>query len=210
VLMLMFIGVQAVLANRRVGDQAQDKQVLRRKWRQLAFGFGTVAILAVLAIVFVPRLGLGGNSANGGQVEATTCEVQPFRKDEAARLVEEGAVIAYHRLAGPNCIDEMYAIYPDGRIWKDDGENAVETTVSPAEVETLLTTITENYGWYTNEIRDTYHTPCRQCFAHYVIIADEGQEKGATAVDGGVDMPPNYSFTLAVIRAMLPENDDTP
>ncbi len=202
VLMLTFIGVQAVLANRKLGDKVLDAQALRRRRQRLAFGFGAAAILIVLAFVFLPKLGIG---SNGDQAETTVCEIKPFRTDEAMRLIEEGAVIAYNRLAGPTCIDEMYAIYPDGRVLKNDGVNIVEKKISPAEVENLLKTITDDYGWYTNEIRDTYHVPCRQCFAHYVIVADEGREKGATAVDGGVNMPPGYGFTLAVIRAVLPE-----
>jgi simple sugar transport system permease protein len=202
VLMLVFIGVQAVLANRKIGDKALDARAVRRRRQKLAFGFGAAAVLVLLAIAVVP--GLRGNSYNG-QGETTACELEPFRKDEAARLIAEGAVIAYHRLAGPACINEMYVIYPDGRIQKDDGINTTETKIAPTEVENLLKTITEDYGWYTNEIRDTYHVPCRQCFAHYVIVAYEGQEKGVTAVDGGVNMPPGYGFTLAVIRAVLPD-----
>ncbi len=200
-LMLIFIGVQAVLANRKVGDKVLDAQALRRRRLRLAFGVGGAVVLAILAIVFVPKLGLGPNAQ---QTETPACEIKPFRKEEAARLIAEGAVIAYNRLAGPTCIDEIYAIYPDGRVWKNDGENTVEKEISSTEVESLLKTITEDYGWYTNEIRDTYHVPCRQCYAHYVIVADDGREKGATAVDGGVNMPPGYGFTLAVIRAVLP------
>jgi hypothetical protein len=206
--MLVFIGVQAVLSNRQVDDQVLDMQAVRRKRQRLALGFGAVVILVVLAIVFMPKFGsiLAGNKPT----ETTECEVKPFRKEDAARLVQDGAVIAYHRLAGPDCIDEMYAIYPDGRILVDNGENKIETMVPPADVENVLTTISQEYGWFTNEIRDTYHVPCRQCFAHYVIIARDGQEKGVTAVDGGVNMPPGYGVTLAVIRSLLPENDPVP
>lgn len=202
VLMLTFIGVQAVLANRKLDEKTLDAQALRRRRQRLAVGFGAAAILVVLAFVFLPKLGIGSNS---NQAETTVCEIKPFRTDEAAQLIKEGAVIAYNRLAGPKCIDEMYAIYPDGRVLKNDGVNVVEKKITPAEVDSLLKTIIDDYGWYTNEIRDTYHVPCRQCFAHYVIVADEGREKGATAVDGGVNMPPGYGFTLAVIRAVLPE-----
>ena len=49
------------------------------------------------------------------------CKLQPFRQDQAASLVEEGAVIAFERNGGANCIDELYAIYPDGRIAGDNG-----------------------------------------------------------------------------------------
>ncbi len=204
VLMLAFIGVQAVLANRQVDDKVPDTKTVRSRRQRLAFGLGAVGVLIVLAIVFVPNW-------TGNESTATAeCEVKPFRQDDAAGLIKDGAVIAYHRLAGPNCIDAMYAIYPDGRVLASNGEHKVEATVTPADVEYLLTTISQEYGWFTNEIRDTYHVPCRQCFAHYVIVAHDGQEKGVTAVDGGVDMPPGYGLTLAVIRALLPENSPVP
>jgi hypothetical protein len=86
----------------------------------------------------------------------------------------------------------------------DNGETQVEVQKDPTEVANLLTTISDNYGWYGNEIRDTYHNPCRQCYAHYVIVAHDGQVKGVTAVDGGVNMPPGYGYSLAVIRNLLP------
>jgi hypothetical protein len=119
--------------------------------------------------------------------------------------VEDGAVIAYHRLAGPQCIDEMYAIYPDGRVVAENQATELESQVTPADVAQLLGTITESYDWFGNEIRDSYHVPCRQCFAHYVLVSDDGRQKGVTAADGGVAMPPGYGFTLAVIRPLLPE-----
>ena len=207
VLMLSFIGVQAVLANRRGGEKAQESQPQRRRRQRLAFGFGAVAVLALLGLFLAPKLGL---NASDSVTETEQCAVRPFRKDEAASLIDAGAVIVYHRLAGPNCIDEMYAIYPDGRITGDNGENQVETLVNPVEVERLLTTITGDYDWFGNEIRDTYHVPCRQCFAHYLLISYAGQEKGTTAADGGVAMPPEYGFTLAVIRPLLPEFNPVP
>jgi simple sugar transport system permease protein len=203
VLMLTFIGVQALLANRKDGAQeAQDVQVIRRKRRRLAFGIGAVAILVVLAILFVPRLGAG---PTGSAAETERCEPRPFRKDEAASLVADGAAIAYQRLSGPNCVDEMYAIYPDGRVSGDNGEGKVEAQVSASDVVQVLATISNEYGWFTDEIFDTYLTPCRQCFVHYVLVSYEGQEKGATATDGTTAMPSEYGFTLSVITPLLPE-----
>jgi hypothetical protein len=207
VLMLSFIGVQAVLANRKVGVKALDAQLLGRNRKKFALGFVTVFLLVILSMIIVPKLGLFSPDVTP---ETGQCEVRPFRKDEAASLVEGGAVIAYHRLAGPKCVDEMYAIYPDGLVVGENSEGPVEKMVTPADVQMLLTTITETYNWYGNEIRDTYHVPCRQCFAHYVVVAHDGQEKGTTAVDGGVNMPPDYGFTLAVIRPLLPEFNPSP
>jgi len=98
----------------------------------------------------------------------------------------------------------MYAIYPDGRVVGDNGTSQVEANKDPAALTSILMTIRDEYGWFTDEIVDTYHVPCRQCYAHYVIIVHDGQEKGTTAVDGGVSMPPGYGYTLAVIRNFLP------
>ena len=207
VLMLIFIGVQALLANRKVGGQAVEKSPVRLSRQRLALAIGAVVVLVLLAIILVPKYLL---SSSVETAEAEQCEFKPFRKEEAASLIDDGAVVAYHRLAGPNCIDEMYAIYPDGRVVGDNGEDKVEIKVPLADVEKMLTTVSEEYGWYTNEIRDTYHTPCRQCFAHYVIINLDGQEKGVTAVDGGVNMPPGYAFSLAVIRPLLPGLNPVP
>lgn len=207
VLMLIFIGVQAILANRQVGGPAPDPQAVRRRRQRFAYGLGALAILVVLAIIFVPKLGLTSASSTPG---AELCELKPFRKDEAATLINDGAVIAYHRLAGPDCVDEMYAIYPDGRILGEVGENRVEKMATPGEVERMVSAIIDEYGWFTDEIYDTYLAPCRQCFAHYVIVSHDNQVKGATAVDGTTAMPSEYGFTLSVIRPLLPEMNPAP
>jgi hypothetical protein len=207
ILMLSFIGVQAILANRKVGEKTMDAHAVRRKRQRIALGVGAVAVLATLVIIFLPKLGFISPSSTPVTEQ---CEVKPFRKDEAVALIEGGAVIAYHRLAGPNCVDEMYAIYPDGRVLGDNYEKQVERIVTTTDVEMLLTTVTEDYKWFGNEIRDTYHVPCRQCFAHYVVVSHDNQVKGTTAVDGGVNMPPEYGFTLSVIRPLLPEFNPIP
>jgi len=208
VLMLIFIGVQALLANRKVRPQeASDTEAYKRGRQRLALAVGAVIVLVLLAIIIVPRYVITPAATS---TEATGCEQIPFRTDEASELIAEGAVIAYHRLAGPDCVDEMYAIYPDGKVVGDNGENQLEAQVTSSEIDQLLATISNEYGWFTHEIRDTYHVPCRQCYAHYVLVNYQGQEKGATAVDGGVDMPSEYGFTLAVIRPLLPDLSSTP
>jgi hypothetical protein len=207
VLMLIFIGVQALLANRKVEVKVLEPQAARRRRQLWIYGLGTALVLIVLAIIFVPKL---GSSSSAGNTPEPECEIVPFRKEEAAALIADGAVIAYNRIAGPNCIDEMYAIYPDGLVIGDDGKTQLEKQVTPADVEILMATIVNQYGWYTAEIRDTYHHPCRRCYAHYLLISRDGQEKGATGVDGGVDMPPSYSLTLSVIRPLLPLIDQAP
>ena len=211
VLTLTFIGVQTILANRKSGRQstqtAQELLVVRRKRQSLAFGLGALVVLAVVASISASRFGW----FSFAETPATTqCVVKPFREAEAASLVEDGAVIVYNRTAGPLCVDELFAIYPDGRVLGDDGINKVEKRVDPAEVEQTLAKISGEYKWFTNAIYGRYLTPCRQCFAHYVSISYEGQEKTVSQVDGTASMPAGYTLTLAVIRPLLPEINPAP
>jgi ribose/xylose/arabinose/galactoside ABC-type transport system permease subunit len=210
-LTLIFIGVQSILAARKESHkQTQDPQALaaaRLRRRRQAFAGGGVVILVALAIVFVPRT-LGSDGVE--TAEASACAVAPFRKDEAASLIDEGAVLVYNRTAGPFCVDEIYAIYPDGRVSGDSAEHKTEAQVSIEDVERLLSTISNDYGWFTDGIYDTYLAPCRQCFAHYVLVSYDGQEKGATGVDGTTAMPSEYGLTLSVIRPLLPEMNPVP
>lgn len=209
VLTLIFIGVQTVLANqkgRRQGAQAPQAMLAARR-KRLALALGVVLVVVVAGIISISQL---GGASPGATPENTQCEVKPFREAEAASLIQEGAWIVYHRSAGPLCVDELFAIYPDGRVVGEDGVNQVEAQVTPAEVELLLAKISVEYLWFSNDIYSTYHTPCRQCFVHYISIAFEGQEKAVTAVDGGTTMPPGYGLTLAVIRPLLPAMPPAP
>ena len=205
-LTLTFIGVQSVLANRKGGSQsAQSAEALlavRRERQRLAFGFGAIVLLA---IVVVSVFKFGPTSSDDIPV-TTQCVVTSFREDEAANLMEDGAVIVYHRTAGPDCVDELFAIYPDGRVVGSDGKsNVVENQVPPDEINRILALISDEYGWFSDNMYSTYHNPCRQCFAHYLTVSYNGQEKSVTAVDGGVDMQPEYGYSLSLIRPVLPK-----
>jgi simple sugar transport system permease protein len=205
VLTLTFIGVQTVLANQKGGrkNPAAAQAVAERRRRQrLAFGLGAFALIAIVTSVSVSRFG----AASSTETPATAqCVVKPFHEEDAARLLQEGAVIVYNRTAGPLCVDELYAIYPDGKVTGSDGVSSVARQVEPGEVENLLTAISVDHKWFTNEIYSTYLNPCRQCFAHYISISYNGQEKAVTGVDGTTAMPPGYAFALAEIRPLLPE-----
>jgi hypothetical protein len=210
-LMLVFIGIQSLIASRKGGRRkAQDVTApagtLRRR-RALVFGAGAVVLLAVLAIrFFPPLLGSGQAAATASQ----QCEVVPFREAEIADFIQDGAVIAYHRTAGTRCVDELYAVYPDGRVVSQSGEQKVEGQVDLIEVERILTTVRDEYGWFTDKMYSTWHNPCGTCYAHYLTIAHQGQEKTVTAVDGGVDMQAEYGYTLSIIRPILPKLAQAP
>jgi galactofuranose transport system permease protein len=210
-LMLAFIGVQSLIATRKDGRQrvqeAQDLAAVRRRRRVLVVGVGAAVLFIVLAVSFIPPLIGTGQIAS---TASTQCEVVPFREAELAGLIQDGAVIAYHRTAGTRCVDELYAVFPDGRVTADNGEQVVEGQVDPADLERILTTVSDDYGWFTEKIYSTWHNPCGTCYVHYLTISYHGQEKSVTAVDGGVDMQAEYGYTLSVIRPILPKFTQAP
>ena len=204
-LTLLFIGVQSIFAARRDGEQQQDermRKMLRQRRRSIAYGGGALLILVVAAVIFVPPL-LRNNAPAATQ--AVECQVGELRESELQNLIDSGAVIAYQRLAGPRCVDEVYAVYPDGTVSGDDGQQQVEIQVAPTEIETILRTAQDDYGWFTDNMYSTWHNPCGTCYAHYLIIAYQDQEKAITAVDGGVDMQAEYGYTLSILRPILPK-----
>jgi simple sugar transport system permease protein len=176
VLTFTFIGVQSILANRRIrakGAQSEEALVASQKrQRRLTIGFGVLAVLVLAAIFSYAQFAPASPSVTA---ESSRCQVKPFREAEAETLIQGGAAIVYNRTAGPECIDELFAIYPDGRITANDGTEDVEKQVSPEEVANLLTAISVEHKWFTDEIYSTYLNPCRQCFAHYIIVSYDGQ-----------------------------------
>jgi ribose/xylose/arabinose/galactoside ABC-type transport system permease subunit len=214
-LLLLFIGVQSFLAarkgHRRRGKEASEPSAFTRKRRMLAFGSSGAVVLAILALIVINVI--QNSAGDGSTVETptpeTACEFKPFRQDQAAELVQDGAVIAYERNGGPNCIDELYAIYPDGRIVGDDGVNTIEKQVTPEEVDTLLAGI-HGYQWFTDEMYDTWHTPCGQCYGYYLTVSYQGQEKTVKGVDGGTDAPADYWQVISLVKAVVPRFPTAP
>jgi hypothetical protein len=207
-LMLVFIGIQSFIATRKGGRQ--QKQWIQnlfatpqRRWA-LIITVVALGVISVLTIYFKPAF-LG--TENVVATEADHCEVQPYRETEVANLVDNGAVIAYHRAGGTRCVDELYAVYPGGRVVANNATQEIEAQIDPQEIEKILATVSDEYGWYTEKMYSTYHNPCGTCYTHYLTISDDGQEKTVTAVDGGVDMQPEYGYTLSIIRPILPKFD---
>ncbi|HEX9925515.1 MAG TPA: galactofuranose ABC transporter, permease protein YjfF, partial [Anaerolineae bacterium] len=197
-LTLMFIGVQSLLAARKGGrrpakEAGASALAIRRKRRLLLWGGSGTLIVIILAAFAINSTQITARSSDVGtpQVASRSCEIKPFRREQAAELMTEGAVITYERNGGPNCIDELYAIYQDGRIVGNDGTNEIEANVSQDDLDRLFVGINEN-GWFTDEMYNTWHTPCGQCYGYYLTVAYDGQEKTVRGVDGGTDAPADY------------------
>lgn len=209
-LTLIFIGVQSLLAahkGRRAVKGAAQVTPRVRQQRRLALWGGGAAVL-VIATLIVTSL-IAGSSRNGSASNtptpsSTACRLQSFRDEEASHLIQDGAALIYERNGGPKCIDELYAIYPDGRIVGDNGAQAIEKQITADEVEALLVAIARR-GWFTDEMYNTWHMPCGQCFEYHITIVYQGQEKRVVAVDGGTDAPADYWQVVSLINGAIPK-----
>jgi ribose/xylose/arabinose/galactoside ABC-type transport system permease subunit len=213
VLMLIFIGVQSLLAarkGRQAADikragQAKEAGAAARNRRLLLVG-GGVAIIAIVVAGFVINRARSASVTSTGSAStpvAAGCTLQPYRQDQAARLIKDGAILAYERNGGPTCIDELYAIYPDGRVVGDNGTKVIEKQLTTEDVAALLTAINDR-GWFTENMYDTWHTPCGQCFGYYLTVVHNGQEKTVKAVDGGTDAPADYWQVVSRLNGVIP------
>jgi galactofuranose transport system permease protein len=198
-LTLIFIGIQSFLAAQKVRSGGAEKKketladILRRSRKTLLYGSGVIVgiVLIVMAVnAFMPKI-------------PTKCTLKPFQQDQAAALIESGAVIVYEHNGGSNCVDELYAIYPDGKITAEEGVNKIEKQVTSADVKNLLSGI-NGLGWFTDTLYSTEHEPCGQCYTFFLTVSDQGQVKTVKAVNGGTDTPPAYWKVIALIDEIIP------
>jgi hypothetical protein len=163
-----------------------------------------MAAVIIVGLVAVPLLQRGLDpSASATSPVSSGCALQPMRTAQAGQLVAGGAVIVYERNGGLRCIDELYAIYPDGRITADNGEQQLTKQVTPAEVDHLLSDV-ERLGWFTDDFYTTHHKPCAACFSYSTTVSYKGQTKTVDAEDGGTDAPANYWQMSGEILVIVP------
>ncbi len=161
---------------------------------------GAATVVAVLVIAQV----VGAQNPSGGSGGAAACTLKPFRQDHAAELIAGGAVIAYERNGGSGCVDELYAIYPDGRIVGDNGAQTLEKQALPGDVDSLLGSIND-LGWFTDNMYSTSEIQCGQCFTYFTAVSYRGAVKTVKAVDGGTAAPANYWLMTGRLSTILPE-----
>jgi ribose/xylose/arabinose/galactoside ABC-type transport system permease subunit len=206
-LMLVFIGVQGIVAawnaaaigRSRFGGHARQKPHV--VWyRRRAFRNGAIALVAVLVAtvsvnVIVPFV--------FPKAVTVSCTLKDMRADQAQALATGGAVIVYERNGGTSCVDELYAIYTDGKVVSDYGaNNTKETKITPDQVKTLLKQISD-LGFFTPDFYSTHHTPCGACYHYSTTVTDNGPPKTVEAVDGGTDAPSDYWLMTGRLGAIL-------
>jgi len=80
----------------------------------------------------------------------------------------------------------------------------VEKEVSTEELNLLISRITD-LGWFTDELYDTWHTPCGQCYGYYLTLSSDGEQKTVKGVDGGTDAPAVYWQIISLVKGMVPK-----
>ncbi len=198
-LTLIFIGIQSFLASRKIRTEtlgSREESVvdkLRRNRMTFLYSGGLIAGILLITVgvkAFMPNI-------------PTKCTLKPFQQERAAAMLSEGAVIVYEHNGGAGCVDELYAIYPDGKITAEEGVNELEKQVTPEDVEVLLSKIND-MGWFTDILYSTEHEPCGQCYTFFLTVSDQGQIKTVKAVNGGTDTPPIYWKVISLIDEIIP------
>ncbi len=196
---LFFIGMQAFFSNLKIGAAPADKaNRIKRNRRILAYAGSIAAVVLIIILAF---------NFFGKSKADETCQLKAFRQDQAAALVADGAVVVYERNGGAKCIDELYAIYPDGKIIGDNGDQKIEKQIAPEEVQSLLIYVDE-LRWFSDNMYSTSHLPCGVCYHYFTTIVYDGREKTVEAVDGGTDAPSEYWLMTGRFKTLLPEFTD--
>jgi hypothetical protein len=216
-LMLLFIGVQSVLATLNTRSLARARfgsagGAHRAPWRDRRLVAGAAVVVAgVVGLSLVGPLTTTPESSVDGNGASTsgTCQPVEFRAEEAAALQADGAVIVFDKNGGSRCVDLLFGIYPDGRVVGDDGTEQLEAQVDP-EVVTALVANLEGLGWFTDDMYTTWHHPCGECYTYTVTVTSRDETKTIGAVDGGTDAPARYWLATSRISAVLPTSGETP
>lgn len=207
-LMLFFIGIQSLLAAWNANALGKQRAAGSRIWvaagprtrKQWWQRKRTLVKIGVAGLV-VAVVATGGYFVLSPKA-AVTCTRPPLRQDQAEQLRAGGAVIVYERNGGNTCVDELYAIYSDGRITADDGKTIKEEKTTADKVSGLLTDI-DNYRWFTQDFYSTPYDPCAACFTYYLTVTYKGQVKTVHAVDGDAATPAAFWLITSALDASI-------
>jgi len=166
-----------------------------------------MVVLALVAAISASKFGWFSFAETPA---AAQCVIKPFREAEAASLIKDGAVIVYNRTAGPLCVDELFAIYPDGRVLGNDGANEVENRLTLLKwSKCSLGSVGNTNGSLmpsTADISPPAGNALRTMSAFLMRVRKRLYHRWMVQPV----CPAGYSLTLAVIRSVLPEINPAP
>ncbi len=207
-LMLLFIGVQslvaawneAAVAKARYGGKVHrpKPKVVWYKTGKAKAGFGGVAgvvAVALFATVVMPFV--------FPQQQLRQCTLQTLRTEQQKTLSAGGAVIVYERNGGTSCVDELYAVYSDGKVVKDYNNGSPKTEQLTSDQVTKLLGDIEQAGFFSPALVATMHQPCSACYTYNLTITNKGQTKFAAAVDGTTDTSDQFWNTVHLLAGTL-------
>jgi ribose/xylose/arabinose/galactoside ABC-type transport system permease subunit len=205
-LMLLFIGIQSLviawnaeaIGRSRAGGRLHKPPVV---WYKTRIVRNLVAAVVVIAVALVGFNTVG--AALFTQGATIKCTLLPMRPDAVKTLTDGDAVIVYERNGGTSCIDELFAIYPDGRITADYVTSNKQVQITTDTVKAALTKVSD-FGFFTDNFFTTHHTPCGACYQYSLTVKYNGQTKTVDAVDGATDAPSAYWLVTGYLASVLP------
>jgi galactofuranose transport system permease protein len=208
-LMLLFIGIQSLVVawNANVIGRARSGGKLRKApivWYKR--GFVRKAVIGFVVIV----VGIGGFQyglpALFPSTTTVACTSQAMRPDQAKFYSTDGAVIVLERNGGTACIEEIIAIYGDGKVIADYGTgNSRNKTVNvPAEKVSAELEKIDGYRWFTADFFDANPTRCAACYSYSLTVTYNGQTKTVLAVDGTTAVQAKYWNITGELVGLLP------
>jgi predicted small lipoprotein YifL len=159
------------------------------------------SIFVVLVMLLLALAACGGPKATS-TVPPACAEIPAatFQKN-ADDGVAAGAMIVYERSGGTDCVDEVWQIYPDGRIIGNNGRAQATRTITAQEASAMLADVVAQ-GFF--KLPSTKHTACRECYTYHITVKSNDQVNTVAAVDGGTDTPTDYWQIFARIKKDLP------
>lgn len=158
-----------------------------------------IQLVAILLSACAPTVVQGTPPVQSTSAPVATEQAKAATQASAGADKLGGAVIVFHRTGGVAGVDDLWSIYPDGRVVSSKGE---EQTIQAEQVTALLAAI-EALGFF--DMKDSYGrlSQCKDCFTYELTVSSGGKVKSITTVENASDAPPELGQVLEKINTLL-------